>query len=93
MSASISVPLGDVGDAPVIVVPAAAVQRVGATWVVFLPRGQGVFEARPIGRGRDLSGEIEVLSGLQPGDELVIDGAFLLKAEADKARGGGEHED
>lgn len=93
MSASVSVPLGDVGDAPVIVVPAAAVQRVGAAWVVFLPRGEGVFEARPIGRGRDLSGEIEVLSGLQAGDELVIDGAFLLKAEADKARGGGEHED
>ena len=93
MSASVSLPLGDVGDAPVIVVPAAAVQRVGATWVVFLPRGEGVFEARPIGRGRDLSGEIEVLSGLQSGDELVIDGAFLLKAEADKARGGGEHED
>jgi membrane fusion protein, heavy metal efflux system len=93
MSASASMPLGDVGDAPVVVVPAAAVQRVGATWVVFLPRGAATFEARPIGRGRDLSGDVEVLSGLQAGDELVVDGAFLLKAEADKARGGGEHED
>jgi cobalt-zinc-cadmium efflux system membrane fusion protein len=35
-----------------------------------------------------------VLSGLQAGESLVIDGAFLLKAEADKARGGGGgHED
>ncbi|HEX7837232.1 MAG TPA: efflux RND transporter periplasmic adaptor subunit [Kofleriaceae bacterium] len=93
MSASVAVPLGDVGDSPVVVVPAAAVQRAGATWVVFLPRGQGIFEVRPIGRGRDLSGAIEVLSGLRAGDELVIDGAFLLKAEADKARGGGDHED
>jgi membrane fusion protein, heavy metal efflux system len=93
MSASVAVPLGDVGDSPVIVVPAAAVQRIGATWVVFLPRGDGAFEIRPIGRGRDLSGEIEVLSGLRAEDDLVVDGAFLLKAEADKARGGGDHED
>jgi cobalt-zinc-cadmium efflux system membrane fusion protein len=93
MSATVSMPLGDVGAAPVIVVPAAAVQRVGSEWVVFLPHGEGAFEARSIGRGRDVSGEVEILSGLAPGDELVIDGAFLLKAEADKARGGGEHED
>lgn len=93
MSATVSIPLGDVGDAAVIVVPAAAVQRVGSQWAVFIPHGDGAFEARPIGRGRDLSGEVEVLSGLKPGDVLVIDGAFLLKAEADKASGGGEHEE
>jgi cobalt-zinc-cadmium efflux system membrane fusion protein len=94
MSATASIPLGEAGGAPVVVVPAAAVQRVGASWAVFLPRGAGAFEARPIGRGRDLSGEVEVLTGLSPGEEVVIEGAFLLKAEADKARGGAaEHED
>ncbi len=94
MSATVSIPLGESGAAAVIVVPAAAVQRVGAAWVVFLPRGDDAFEIRPIGRGRDLAGDVEVLSGLVPGDKLVIDGAFLLKAEADKARGGGGgHED
>jgi len=92
MSATVSMPIGDVGDAPVIVVPAAAVQRVGAAWAVFIPHGEGAFEVRPIGRGRDLSGQVEVLSGLKASDELVVDGAFLLKAEADKAHGGGEHE-
>jgi len=93
MSATVSMPLGEAGESPVVVVPAAAVQRVGSSWAVFLPRGKGEFEARPIGRGRDLSGEVEVLTGLPPGEEIVIEGAFLLKAEADKARGGGEHED
>jgi cobalt-zinc-cadmium efflux system membrane fusion protein len=92
MSATASLPLGETGGAPVIVVPARAVQRVGASWAVFLPHREGAFEVRPIGRGRDLSGDVEVLSGVLPGEELVIDGAFLLKAEADKARGGG-HED
>jgi len=92
MSATVSIPLGEVGEAAVVTVPAAAVQRIGASWAVFIPHGPGEFAVRQIGRGRDLSGEVEVLTGLKPGDEIVIDGAFLLKAEADKASGGG-HED
>ena len=92
MSATVSLPLGDPGTAPVVDAPAAAVQRVGSSWAVFVPHREGSFEVRAIGRGRDLSGDVEVLSGLKPGEELVIDGAFLLKAEADKARGAG-HED
>jgi cobalt-zinc-cadmium efflux system membrane fusion protein len=59
---------------------------------VFLPRGPGEFEVKPIGRGRDLGGEVEILSGLAPGDPVVVDGAFLLKAEFEKARGEGGHD-
>jgi cobalt-zinc-cadmium efflux system membrane fusion protein len=60
---------------------------------VFVPRGPGQFEAKPVGRGRDLGGEVEILSGLASGEEVVVDGAFLLKAEFDKARGeGGDHD-
>ncbi|HSN28252.1 MAG TPA: efflux RND transporter periplasmic adaptor subunit [Kofleriaceae bacterium] len=93
MSATVSVPLGEPGATQVVTVPAASVQRVGEDWAVFIPHGEGAFEARVIGRGRDLAGEVEVLSGLQPGEDVVVEGAFLLKAEADKARGGGDHED
>jgi cobalt-zinc-cadmium efflux system membrane fusion protein len=92
MSATVALPLGDAGAAAVITVPAAAVQRVGAAWAVFAPRGPGAFAVRAIGRGRDLAGEVEVLSGLAAGDEVIVEGAFLLKAEADKVAGGG-HED
>jgi len=93
MSATASIPLGAANDAPVLVVPAAAVQRVGAAWVVFVPHGPNAFEAKPLGRGRDLGSDVEILSGPEAGEQIVIDGAFLLKAEADKARGGGEHEE
>lgn len=92
MSANVSIPLGEIGAAPVVVIPAAAVQRVGSSWAVFIPHGPGEFAVRPIGRGRDLGAEVEVLSGLTAGDEVVVDGAFLLKAEADKASGGGHEE-
>ncbi len=93
MSATVSVPLGETGSAPLIMIPVAAVQRVGAGWAVFIPHGEGQFEIRQIGRGRDLSGEVEVLTGLKQGEDVVVDGAFLLKAESDKQRGGGDHDD
>jgi cobalt-zinc-cadmium efflux system membrane fusion protein len=74
----------------VLTVPAAALQRIEDEWVVFVPQSQERFEIRRVGRGRDLGGEVELLSGVKPGETVVVDGAFLLKAEADKSRGEGE---
>ncbi|HKQ59813.1 MAG TPA: efflux RND transporter periplasmic adaptor subunit, partial [Candidatus Polarisedimenticolaceae bacterium] len=92
MSANLWLPLGDAGE-PLVSVPAAAVQRLDAGWVVFLPREQGRFEVRGVGRGRDLGEEVEILNGLAPGETVVVDGAFLLKAEMEKRGGSAEHED
>ncbi len=90
MSASALVRLGGAGET-VVAVPVEALQHVRQGWAVFLPqKEEGVFELRSVGRGRDLGGEVEVLSGLQAGERVVVEGAFLLKAEADKASGGGE---
>lgn len=76
----------------VVAVPAAALQRMDDQWVVFLPRGKGKFEVRPVGRGRDLGNEVAILSGLKPGERVVDEGAFVLRAEAEKNEGGGgEH--
>lgn len=82
---------GDGGS--VLVVPSAAVQRVGDGWAVFVPKGDHTFEIRDVGRGRDLGGEVEIVSGLTEGEEVVVDGAFLLKAEVDKKSGGGDPHD
>jgi cobalt-zinc-cadmium efflux system membrane fusion protein len=92
MSAAAWVRLGDAGST-VVAVPATSLQRLQDEWRVFIPRGEGAFEMRSVGRGRDLGGEIEIVSGLKPGERVVVDGAFLLKAEAEKARGEGEHHD
>jgi membrane fusion protein, heavy metal efflux system len=86
MSATAWVPLGGQGGT-VVAVPAASLQRVRDAWCVFIPHGEEAFEVRRVGRGRDLGGYVEILSGLQPGETVVVDGAFLLKAEADKSRG------
>ena len=88
MSATVWLPVGE--GSPVIAVPVAALQRLDEKWSVFIPRAEGVFEVRNVGRGRDLGGEVEILSGLEAGETVVVEGAFLLKAEAEKARGEGE---
>ena len=75
----------------VVAVPATALQRMDNQWVVFLPREEGRFEVRTVERGRDLGDEVAVLSGLKPGEPVVVEGAFVLRAEAEKNEGGGEH--
>lgn len=89
MSANAFLQVSTAGQ-PVVAVPVSALQRVRDQWVVFVPKSERLFEIRTVGRGRDLEGEVEILSGLQPGETVVVDGAFLLKAEAEKAEGGGE---
>jgi cobalt-zinc-cadmium efflux system membrane fusion protein len=90
MSGTATLPVGETGAA-ILTVPVAAVQRVRNEWCVFLPKDANHFEIRRIGRGRDLGAEVEVLSGLRPGEEVVVDGAFLLKAQAEKGEAG--HDD
>lgn len=89
MSATSHIPVGDA--TPIVTLPVAALQRLPEGWCVFLPRDEpGAYELRPVGRGRDLAGEVEIVRGLKPGERVVVEGAFLLKAEAEKARGTGE---
>lgn len=92
MSASARLPVGD-AEATLLAVPAAALQRVRERWCVFVPKDERTFEIRPVGRGRDLGGEVEIVSGLRAGDTIVVDGAFLLKAETERGAGEGEHEE
>lgn len=87
MSASVRLPLGGPKQR-VIAVPSAALQRVGERWLAFVPKGPAEFEMRPVGRGRELGQDVEVVSGLRAGEQVVVEGAFLLKAEAEKRAGG-----
>jgi cobalt-zinc-cadmium efflux system membrane fusion protein len=89
MSATAWLPVGEQGL--LLAVPAAAVQRVRDRWCVFIPRDDRTFEIRPVGRGRDIAGEVEILSGVRAGEPIVVDGAFLLKAEVERTAGEGEH--
>jgi cobalt-zinc-cadmium efflux system membrane fusion protein len=90
MSSTATLPVGETG-AVILAVPVASVQRVRNEWCVFLPKDANHFEIRRIGRGRDLGGEVEILSGLKAGETVVVDGAFLLKAQAEKGEADHAH--
>jgi cobalt-zinc-cadmium efflux system membrane fusion protein len=91
MSATADIPVGESAQ-PLVAVPVASLQRLDNEWVVFVPKDASTYHIRKVGRGRDLGGEVEILSGVKAGETIVVDGSFLLKAEADKARGAGAHE-
>lgn len=61
-------------------VPEAAVIRVGADDHVFVKTGPGTYEARPVRVGRFNGSRYEMLDGVQPGEEVAVEGVFLLKS-------------
>jgi Cu(I)/Ag(I) efflux system membrane fusion protein len=67
---------------PVIAVPESAVIDSGSRQVVFLDRGGGRFEPRDVKLGGKGDGYVEVTSGLQVGESIVVNGNFLIDAES-----------
>jgi RND family efflux transporter MFP subunit len=67
----------------VVVVPHAAVQAIGKRYVVFLPvaDAEGKFVQRTVQVGQSHGGHSTILSGLQPGETVVTEGSFFLRAE------------
>ncbi len=66
-----------------LMVPSAAVQRIGDRAIVFVPKeGEaGVFEARNVELGGEVEGYHRVLGGLSLGDRVVTKGSFALKTQ------------
>ncbi len=65
---------------PAVVVPESAVVRMDAADFVFVRLGPTRFEARPLRLGTSEPGRYAVLEGLQAGEEIVVEGSFLLKS-------------
>lgn len=72
--------------ATVPAVPRSAVQNVGDRDVVYLvnPREPGKFTEREVRLGATAGEEVEVLSGVQPGDVIVTEGSFFVRAERER---------
>lgn len=64
-----------------VVVPWAAVQEINGNPTVFLRAGEGTFEVRRVLTGRRAGDFVEIVTGLDEGDEVVADGSFLLKGQ------------
>jgi len=62
-----------------IAVPFAAVQEIDGRRAVFVPAGEGNFEVRTVHTGSRVGDMIEILTGLEAGEEVVADGSLFLK--------------
>lgn len=66
---------------PVLLVPAAAVQKVDQEPVVFVERDAGRFVQRPVTLGTERDGYVEIRQGLTADDRVAVSGTFLLKSK------------
>jgi RND family efflux transporter MFP subunit len=65
-----------------LAVPADAIVDSGIRKTVFVDRGNGYFEPRPVETGWRVGDQVEVIKGLMPGEQIVISGTFLIDSES-----------
>jgi membrane fusion protein, heavy metal efflux system len=67
-------------------VPRSAVQNVGDRTVVYLanPKEPGKFVEREVRLGPSSGEQVEVVSGVKPGDVVVAEGSFFVRAERER---------
>lgn len=75
-----------------LVVPQGAIVRDGDEHLVFVAAGEQRFERRDVHVGRQAGGFVEILEGLNAGEAVVVEGAFLLKSALSKDSLGGGHD-
>lgn len=73
-----------------LVVPADAVLRQKADQIVFVQTADDTFQRREVKLGDHTAQAIEIVSGLQPGERVVTNGAFALLSELLKSSFGGD---
>ena len=74
------------------IVPVDAVQRLPTGAAVFVPGVEpGSFRVVPVVVAGSRHGEVEIATGLEPGDDVVVEGAFVLKSEHQRAELGEGH--
>jgi cobalt-zinc-cadmium efflux system membrane fusion protein len=73
-----------------LLVPLAALQRLRDWDVVFIRVGE-TYEVRPLELGRRDGVNVEVLSGIAEGDEVVVGQSYLIKADIEKSGASHDH--
>ncbi len=72
----------DGDQANVTTVPTSAIIDNGTRQIVLVVKGEGRFEPRPVKLGRRGDGHVEIVDGLQQGEEIVTTATFLIDAES-----------
>jgi membrane fusion protein, copper/silver efflux system len=65
-----------------IVVPVTAVMDTGKRQVVWVESSPGSFESREVKVGLRNNDNVQILSGLNPGDKVAVSGGYLIDSES-----------
>ena len=76
-----------------LVVAESAVLTSASGDVVYVEAPHGTFEPRLVRIGARFGGKVRVLTGLKPGDSVVVRGASALRGEAMRSSLGGDEDD
>jgi cobalt-zinc-cadmium efflux system membrane fusion protein len=74
-----------------LAIPQAAAQQMGNGTIVFVAKAPGVYEKRPVTLGRRFGETAEVIAGLSEGENVVVEGGFILKSELQRSEMGHDH--
>jgi len=66
----------------IVVIPIEALIRTGREERVVIARGEGRFESRPVKAGIESGEWVEIMEGVEPGENVVVSGQFLIDSEA-----------
>ncbi|MFH1681562.1 MAG: efflux RND transporter periplasmic adaptor subunit, partial [Candidatus Eisenbacteria bacterium] len=69
------------GGEEVLALPRDALLADEGEEFVFRHMEEDYYVRRPVRRGREFAERIEVIEGLEAGDRVVVEGAFLLKSD------------
>jgi cobalt-zinc-cadmium efflux system membrane fusion protein len=73
-----------------LVVPLAALQTFRDWDVVFIRVGD-TYEVRPVELGQRDATRVEIVSGIKPGDQVVVEQSYLVKADIEKSGASHDH--
>ncbi len=73
-----------------LVVPLSALQRFRDWDAVFVRVGD-TYEVRPVELGKRDGQRVEILSGIEPGDSVVTEQSYLVKADIEKSGASHDH--
>lgn len=74
-----------------LLVPSSAIESYEGKKVTFMSLGDYSYKMMEVQVGREFDGQVEVLAGLNEGDEVVTRGGFYLKSELQKEMLGHGH--
>lgn len=64
-----------------VLVPQEALQQVNGQDVVFVRIAPDRFRIKPVQMGETMSGNIRILQGLKPGEQVITKGSFIAKSQ------------